>query len=234
MAKPPLKQITRRHLTDRLSVEFQEGPQGVPALVRNGLAIIARKDAYGEAYSITHVATGRTIETSEYDLGLNQAWRVLLALLPLTDWTVSTWQGLAAASGLEFNELARRVREVSQQAAEIPPRPTPKTVTREDFPDDVSIRLRTGRTRSVWGRIHEELAVTRDPDRDGFTIIHVESGFSVYGGFRTLSKAWRGLLAIKPLIDGTLKNKVELKRAASCDLVPGALGRLVHDTMKRV
>jgi len=105
-----VKRITRKHLNSSITIDTRLGRRTLDCKIHKGLAVTPSQNAMVPGYHITHVATGKTV--TAYTFKLNQAWSVLLALEPLTDWTRATLKDLAAAvprtpSG--FYDLVRRI-----------------------------------------------------------------------------------------------------------------------------
>ena len=90
-----MKRITRKHLNDSIDVDTRwEGRKTIACKIYKGLAVTPSLNLKVPGYRITHVATGTIV--TDYTFKLNQAWSVLLALEPLTDWTLTTVEDLAA------------------------------------------------------------------------------------------------------------------------------------------
>ncbi len=102
-----MKRIMRKHLNDSIDIDTRFGLQTVACKIHKGLAVTASLNPNVPGYRVTHVATGKIV--SSYVFKLNRAWSVLLALAPLTDWTQTTVESLAAAVSLSPKEFHNSV-----------------------------------------------------------------------------------------------------------------------------
>ncbi len=112
-----MKRITRKHLNTNITLDTHLGRKMVVCKIHKGLAVTPSLNPKVPGYRVTHVASGRTV--TAYTFKLNQAWAVLLALEPLTDWTQTTMEDLAAAVPLPpvgfYNYVSRIVQSIVER-----------------------------------------------------------------------------------------------------------------------
>ena len=106
----------RKHLNDSIDLDTRFGRTSVACKIHRGLAVTTSLNPRVPGYRVTHVATGTTV--TAYTFKLNQAWAVLLALEPLTDWTLATMEDLAAAVPLPPVGFYNYVRRIVQSIVE--------------------------------------------------------------------------------------------------------------------
>ncbi len=116
-----MKRIMRKHLNTNITIDTYLGRKMVICKIHKGLAVTPSLNPKVPGYRVMHVATGKIV--TEYTFKLNQAWSVLLALEPLTDWTMVTMEDMVVAacgfSGTHqqgFYESVRRIvqREIAE------------------------------------------------------------------------------------------------------------------------
>ena len=111
-----MKRLMHKHLNDSIPLDTHLGRKMVACKIHKGLAVTTSLNPRVPGYRVTHVASGRTV--TAYTFKLNQAWAVLLALEPLTDWTLDTMEDLAAAVPLPPIGFYNSVRHIVQSIVE--------------------------------------------------------------------------------------------------------------------
>ena len=112
-----MKRLMRKHLNTNITLDTHLGRnKTVVCKIHKGLAITPSLNPKVPGYRVVHVATGKTV--TAYTFKLNQAWAVLLALEPLTDWKRATMEDLAAAVPLPPVRFYNSVRRIVESIVE--------------------------------------------------------------------------------------------------------------------
>ena len=115
MTQPP-KHLTHKALTETVTLSTYQGKKNVLGYTHKGLAVTPEETARPAdppQFAVTHTATGYSLIQG---LGLNKAWRYLLELSSITDWTQATLDALVASSPFNREEFERKWRAVRIEA----------------------------------------------------------------------------------------------------------------------